>query len=125
MPGKLYPDSLAAAIVKARAANPDDAEAKLYRPSNGTDGEEFEARWCRLCKREGMYERGQAEPCEIMGNAFFHDVEDPGYPREWTHDAEGQPCCTAFEPDDNQGPMPKLDDLEFFGKPATESEGLR
>ena len=31
--------------------------------------------------------------------------EDPEYPQEWQYDAQGQPCCTAFIPEDQPIPV--------------------
>jgi hypothetical protein len=28
---------------------------------------------------------------------MIYDLTDPEYPTEWTHRADGQPTCTAFE----------------------------
>lgn len=66
-----------------------------YRPSNGTEGDYFQSRWCELCVRDD----GADRICNILGNVLFHDVGDAEYPTEWTHDAEGQPMCAAFEED--------------------------
>ena len=82
MPGSLYPDDLAAAIKKSGD--------KKYRPSNGSEGEMFMEMWCYQCKKE--------KECQILTDAFCLGKDDDGYPKEWAYD-EGQPCCTAFEPE--------------------------
>lgn len=64
--------------------------AKPYRPSNGTEGDIFHAHWCARCTKAKP-----GDPCMIAGSAFFHDIGDPEYPKEWVTDEKG-PRCTAF-----------------------------
>lgn len=73
-----------------------DPSTRPYRPSNGTEDEFFQSNWCHRCERD----RRQDRPCRILGDTFFLDVDDPGYPPEWVQDAEGwpgNPRCTAFQ----------------------------
>lgn len=92
---------------------------RLYRPSNGTEGMMFEAEFCDRCCKSLFWTDDQG--CAILGNALFHEVDEPEYPKEWTYDDKGNPTCTAFELDDgSHQPTPKLDEVEFFGKPGTE-----
>ena len=69
---------------------------KLYRPSNGTEGDLFMARWCRLCKKDHP-----TEGCEILMRSMLHWKDEPGYPTEWRYrkekDQTEHPVCTAFE----------------------------
>ncbi len=72
---------------------------RKYRPSNGTEGDAFAARWCERCKRDEAF---QADPennghlgCPIAANSFAFNINDPEYPIEWQYD-DG-PKCTAFE----------------------------
>jgi hypothetical protein len=60
-----------------------------YRPSNGTEGDIFEAEFCERCKnwRDGE--------CEINMRAYFNEIEDSAYPKEWIKE-NGEPRCTAF-----------------------------
>lgn len=76
---------------------------KLYRPSNGTEGESFIADWCGTCERDHGMLRGlpleecdDNQMCQIVGNTFMFGVDDPDYPREWTYDKNDAPCCTAY-----------------------------
>lgn len=73
-----------------------------YRPSNGTEGTSFEDEFCARCWRDEAFRRadGAEDGCEIIVNAQVHHVGEPGFPQEWTHDAEGRPTCTAFEEHD-------------------------
>lgn len=80
----LYPESLARRCV----------EGKPYRPSNGTEGEMFQDRWCANCKKDD-YEKGVY--CPILSASLAFDTDDPEYPKEWNHGPDGQPRCTAFE----------------------------
>jgi len=71
---------------------------KRYRPSNGTEGAEFCEAWCDRCVKDVAAQRGDFENgCYIRAATYAFEVDDPEYPSEWTYDATGQPCCTAFE----------------------------
>lgn len=90
-------------------------EIKLYRPSNGTEGECFIADWCGQCERDHGMMKGlpleecdDNQICDIIGRTFAHDVTDAEYPREWTYDKDGAPCCTAFV--EAGKPIPPVDD---------------
>lgn len=72
---------------------------KPYRPSNGSEGDMFRHAFCDRCIHERDYDpESGAGGCEILGRSLFHDIGDPEYPGEWTHDDKGRPTCTAFEP---------------------------
>ena len=78
---------------------------KPYRPSNGTEGDAFESRWCARCVRDD-YEAG--DYCEILGNALA-GMQPP----EWVYRA-GIPTCTAFT--DTPLPEPRCEftkEMEF------------
>jgi hypothetical protein len=64
---------------------------KLFRPSNGTEGEMFCATWCEQCSK---YSEGE---CHVFCATLWLGTEDQRYPREWTYGDDGQPKCTAFE----------------------------
>lgn len=68
---------------------------KRYRPSNGEEGIAFMADWCDRCSRDR--EHGG---CSIVALTLCLKVDNPEYPSEWVYDADGQPCCTAFEKED-------------------------
>ena len=67
---------------------------KPYRPSNGTEGEVFQERFCEQCIHDDY---DNAKYCEILSRSMAFGVDEPDYPEEWTHDSEGRPMCTAFE----------------------------
>jgi len=74
---------------------------KSYRPSNGTEGMIFMDAFCDRCKRDAKYrETNDGEDgCPIAAASFWAEYDSPDYPKEWTHTAEGEPMCTAFEPE--------------------------
>lgn len=65
-----------------------------YRPSNGTEGDIFRARFCDRCTRDF------GRTCTIYNAAFWGDIDEPGYPPEWVVDESnttGESArCTAF-----------------------------
>lgn len=82
----IFPDGLAERL-KARAGEP-------YRPSNGTEGDIFQARWCAGCRHR---QTRDGNGCLIELSAWAYDLGEEGYPSEWQYGANGQPRCTAFE----------------------------
>ena len=81
-----------------------------YRPSNGGEGANFEARFCDQCERQkafndawdnhvlgGIDDLGVVEGCDILTTVHGTQVDDPAYPKEWIEDASGS-RCTAFIP---------------------------
>lgn len=67
---------------------------KLYRPSNGSEGEWFQHQWCNRCEKD----RREDRPCKILSRSMAYDIDEPGYPREWVYAENGHPMCTKFEP---------------------------
>ena len=65
-----------------------------YRPSNGTEGDIFQAAWCANCARSNYDNPDLA--CVIELQAMAHRISDPEYPREWQYSNAGVPQCTAF-----------------------------
>lgn len=77
--------------------------SKPYRPSNGTEGADFQDQFCAHCERdrafrETNYEGDPALGCQIVAKTFYLDIGDEGYPKEWIEDERG-PRCTAFTTD--------------------------
>lgn len=77
-----------------------------YRPSNGSEGCVFEGHFCDRCEKQAAFRRAEdagrdpsRHDCRILVAAHINDEDDPDYPKEWVHDAEGFPTCTAFEPE--------------------------
>lgn len=62
-----------------------------YRPSNGSEGDSFMARWCF----DGCRKHTESKPCRIMGRSLFNSINDPDYPKEWVY-KDGVPICTAY-----------------------------
>jgi hypothetical protein len=74
-------------------------ECRKYRPSNGTEGDSFISHFCCNCARSD-HNQPQSDDdadvgCEILGDTFMLDVDDPAYPPQWIEDESG-PRCTAF-----------------------------
>jgi hypothetical protein len=68
---------------------------KLYRPSNGEEGELFKERWCYECAVWNTLEDADIT-CPILNATMWNGEDDPRYPPQWTFDKNGQPCCTEF-----------------------------
>jgi len=65
-----------------------------YRPSNGTEGEIFQSKWCNNC----IHDDFEAEKfCPIMGDTMAYDFDDPKYPEEWITDKKGPRCINFAE----------------------------
>lgn len=66
-----------------------EQEIELYRPSNGTEGDLFNMRFCYRCARF-------FNNCQIELLTMAYDTSDPEYPREWRY-VNGKPVCVKFE----------------------------
>ncbi len=82
------------------------SELRLYRPSSGSEGEDFFCRFCYRCERDRAYQEGEpgAEPCDILSRALAFVAASPDYPRDWHYDEAGEPVCSAFLPTGSQCP---------------------
>jgi len=85
---------------------------KKYQPSNGTEGMYFTDAHCMQCLNCDPDPNG-AKQCKIWLNTMLHNVNDPGYPKEWIYDEDNKPTCTAWvkwdwndkgDPDDPDNP---------------------
>lgn len=81
-----------------------------YRPSNGTEGDIFQAMWCAHCaKRGGPDIRGgdveEMDYCDILAWTMALEIDDPGYPEQWRQDGPSGPRCTAFDSGDGIEPI--------------------
>lgn len=72
---------------------------ELYRPSNGTEGEIFQAEWCERCRRDTP-----KRPCRILTNAMALWTDDASYPKEWRYVGD-RPVCTAFKENKERAPV--------------------
>lgn len=77
---------------------------RLYRPSNGTEGEAFMTMWCSRCKHDKAWngekpfdDCGDDDLCKLIANSMAFDLDEPGYPQQWVYDQCGAPTCLAFE----------------------------
>lgn len=62
-----------------------------YRPSSGTEGADFEVKWCQRCKHDAGFNAGCGDSCPILSSALAGVRVD-----EWQY-WRGDPLCTAFE----------------------------
>ena len=83
-----------------------------YRPSNSSEGDAFQARWCEGCERDAAYRRREvvggweAEGCKILSSTMLLDVDDEEYPPEWVYNDRGVPVCLAFVAEGKTVPDP-------------------
>ena len=70
-----------------------------YCPSNVAEGDMFREKFCERCLKDRVFREHGQDGCQILAAALCYDLDEPEYPKEWTHDAEGRPTCTAFERD--------------------------
>jgi len=52
----------------------------------------FMEEFCDQCRKEN-----REDSCLIIVQSMTTQVDEEGYPPEWTHTAEGKPTCTAFD----------------------------
>lgn len=76
-----------------------DNKVRSYCPSNGSEGEWFISQYCAKCIHEQFLhtQNGNHKTCKILSDTMVFSVNDPGYPKEWIYDNEGNPDCTAFK----------------------------
>lgn len=71
-------------------------DGTLYRPSNGTEGDFFQGRFCDHCKADAEFRKTMQNGCDILARSLACDVKDSDYPKEWIWRG-GVPVCTAFD----------------------------
>lgn len=91
-----------------------DDNTKPYRPSNGSEGDAFDALFCNRCVLDKAARAGDyANGCDILLRALAFGITDANYPSEWRQNigAKWDPFCTAFveESDDDDGEPPQPD----------------
>lgn len=102
---------------------------KPYRPSNGSEGDCFQAAWCERCLRDKAARAGDyANGCDILLRALAFPITDALYPDEWRQPIgdEWAPECTAFieDSDDERDPPPPDPDPAQLVLIADPSEDL-
>lgn len=95
-----------------------------YRPSNGSEGCDFESWFCDRCVKDRDWRENEDNPCEIHNNALVYDENDEDYPKEWIYDKDGNPTCTAFVDENGQEfdswtPPPEQKPLPMFRQRAS------
>lgn len=82
-----------------------------YRPSTGTEGMDFEYEFCQHCIHQNP-DPNSKKQCDILFRAFWYNIGEEKYPREWQY-LNDQGICTAFtkwdwgngDPDDPDNPL--------------------
>lgn len=67
---------------------------KLYRPSNGTEGDYFMAEFCERCYHDSMGDTPEGS-CPILAASFAYEINDDKYPNQWRYE-DGKPTCISF-----------------------------
>jgi hypothetical protein len=88
--------------------------AACHRPfSNGTEGDAWEAKWCRHCARDHNIHLDHGPGCDLFATAFF----DEGWPEGWIPEPDdgrfflpSRLVCTAFTPCEECGGDPGAED---------------
>lgn len=69
--------------------------AKLYQPSNGTEGDIFMSQYCYRCSKF-PHSSDAKNQCMIVLGTMALGIDDPEYPKQWQIGPNG-PTCTAFK----------------------------
>jgi hypothetical protein len=99
---------------------------RLYRPSSGSEGADFQDAFCDHCARDAAfratnYEGDPAMGCQILADTFCYNVDDPQYPKEWIVDDSGARCIAYTE--DATCPTRCDNTLDMFAATPKRSEG--
>lgn len=70
-----------------------DTAARVYKPSNGSEGAGFIERYCRRCVHDGR------ENCPILMASLVFSGDQ--YPNLWREDEPGRPMCLCFSESDD------------------------
>lgn len=85
---------------------------RLYRPSNGTEGEGFTSSYCDNCIHQNP-DPEAGKNCEILLSTLCYSPNEKEYPTQWHYDALGHPTCSDHvnwnwdddgDPDDPDNP---------------------
>lgn len=78
-----------------------DQAGKPYRPSNGTEGLIFESLYCDKCEHDRKFRETEdgKYACKVLCDSMICKIDEPGYPKEWIYDENGNPTCTKFKPE--------------------------
>lgn len=74
-----------------------ERSGKPYRLSNWTEGMSFIETYCCNCIYDNPDYEAKEPRCEILTLTMGLDTNDPDYPKEWIHNNEWRPSCTAFK----------------------------
>ena len=68
-----------------------------YQPKTIIEQDKFCERFCDNCEHDRVFRETGQNGCEILSDAFLHDVHDEKFPKEWTFLKDLTPICTAFK----------------------------
>lgn len=68
---------------------------KLYRPSNGDEGDWFMSQFCYQCIKWPVNPDAKKQ-CLIALKTMAMDCSDKGYPKQWCY-VDDKPTCTSFK----------------------------
>lgn len=69
---------------------------RVFTPSNGSEGDWWDAGWCNNCKHQNPT-GNEDEGCLIAFMKRITEPKDDGHPAEWVTIPGGISICTAFE----------------------------
>lgn len=72
---------------------------KLYRPSNGVEGLDFQEKFCVKCSEDDFY-NDPNKNCDILCRTLNYSISEEEYPKEWRY-VNGKPVCTKFKKEKN------------------------
>jgi hypothetical protein len=90
---------------------------KKYCPSNGSEGDWFEDKFCMNCIHTNPDPHKKPQ-CDIWCSALCFRVDEPDFPKEWIYDENDEPVCTSWvkwdwgndgdpnDPDNPKAPIP-------------------
>jgi hypothetical protein len=72
---------------------------KKYRPSNGTEGDQFINRFCDHCAYEKFIHTSNSNDlkCEILSKSLLYNINEAEYPEEWQYNSRNKPICTQYK----------------------------
>ena len=72
------------------------SKPKPYQPSNHTEGDIFQLKYCQKCARDAYnLDSGTGKNCTILVDTMAFNPGDKHYPKEWIY-RDGEPTCTAI-----------------------------
>lgn len=77
-----------------------------YLPWCGTEGADFQARWCETCQHDADYRDNDGPSCPIiMASYEANEGDQTTWPKEWTGHDHTDAVCSAYEPVEGAVPL--------------------